>query len=71
MSDIIFEYTPCSIYAAQGGGPSAEEGYDIWIKQDNELIFLGFCYLYELEKNMKVYQDQGDRVFITRSKNEI
>jgi hypothetical protein len=68
MSDIIFEYTPCSIYAAQGGGPSAEEGYDIWIKQDNELIFLGFCYLYELEKNMKVYQDQGDRVFITRSK---
>jgi hypothetical protein len=70
MSDIIFEYTPCSIYAAQGSGPSAEEGYDIWIKQDNELIFLGFCYLYELEKNMKVYQDQGDRVFITRSKNE-
>jgi hypothetical protein len=69
MSDIIFEYTPCSIYAAQGSGPSAEEGYDIWIKEDDELIFLGFCYLDELEKNMKIYQDQKDRVYIRRQSN--
>jgi hypothetical protein len=71
MSDIVFEYTPRSIYAAQGSGPSAEEGYDIWYKVENEWIFLAFCKLYELEKNMKFYQDQGDKVFITRSKNEI
>jgi hypothetical protein len=71
MSDIIFEYTPCSTHAAQGSGPSAEEGYDIWYKVENEWIFLAFCKLYELEKNMKFYQDQGDRVFITGSKNEI
>jgi hypothetical protein len=66
MSDIVFEYTPRSIYAAQGSGPSVEEGYDIWIKDGNELLFLGFCYLRELEKNMKIYQDQGDRVYIRR-----
>jgi hypothetical protein len=69
MSDIIFEYTPRSIYSVQGSGPSTEEGYDIWYKMDNEQIFLGFCRLYELEKNMKFYQDQGDRVYITRQSN--
>jgi hypothetical protein len=68
MSDIIFEYTPRSIYAAQGSGPSVEEGYDIWIKEGDELIFLGFCYLHELEKNMKFYQDQEDRIFIKGSR---
>jgi hypothetical protein len=66
MSDIIFEYTPCSIYASQGAGPSTQEGYDIWIKDGKEMLFLGFCDLYELEKNMKIYQDQNDRVFIRR-----
>jgi hypothetical protein len=71
MSDIIFEYTPRSIYSVQGSGPSAEEGYDIWYKVHDEWVFLGFCQLYDLENNMKFYQDQGDRVFITRSKNEI
>jgi len=70
MSNVIFEYTPHSIYAAQGGGPSAEEGYDIWIKEDNEMLFLGFCYLNELEKHMKIYQDQGDNIYIRRQNSE-
>jgi hypothetical protein len=70
MSDIVFEYTPCSIYAAQGAGPSAQEGYDIWIKDGDELLFIGFCYLDELEKNMKIYQDQGDSVYIRRQDSE-
>jgi len=66
MSEIIFEYTPRSIYASQGAGPSAQEGYDMWIKNGNELLFLGFCLLHELEKNMKIYQDQGDSIYIRR-----
>ncbi len=70
MSDIIFEYTPRSIYAVQGSGPSVEEGYDIWIKEGSELLFLGFCYLNELEKHMKIYQDQGDNIYIRRQNSE-
>jgi hypothetical protein len=68
MSDIIFEYTPRSIYASQGAGPTVEEGYDIWIKNGDELLFIGFCYIHELEENMKIYQDQGDSVYIRRQK---
>jgi hypothetical protein len=68
MSDIIFKYTPRSIYSAQGSGPSVEEGYDIWFKEEGEMLFLGFCRLHELEKCMKFYQDQGDKVYITRSR---
>ena len=69
MSDIIFEYTPRSIYAAQGSGPSGNEGYDIWLKvEDGHMDFLGFCHIHELEKNMKFYQDKGDRVYIRSSR---
>ena len=71
MSDIVFEYTPRSTYASQGDFSSSEEGYDIWLRGDDGYMdFLGFCGAHELEKNMKVYQDQGDRVFIRR-KGEI
>jgi hypothetical protein len=70
MSDIVFEYTTCSIYAAQGGEPSAEEGYNIWFKEEEEMLFLAFCSLYELEKCMKFYQDSGDNVYIRRQDSE-
>jgi hypothetical protein len=67
MNDIIFEYTSCSIYASQGSSPSTDEGYDIWLKnEDRSMDFLGFCALYELEKHMKFYQDQGDHIYIRR-----
>jgi len=67
MSDIIFEYTPQSIYASQGGSPSTKEGYNIWIKDlDSILYFIGFFEPEDLEKNMKFYQDQGDNVYIRR-----
>jgi len=69
MSDIIFEYTPRSIYSNQGGSPSIEEGYDIWLKEEEEMLFLGFCLLYDLEKCMKFYQDQGDNVYIRKATN--
>jgi hypothetical protein len=72
MSDIVFEYTPSSLYSHQGSGPSTEEGYNIWVRSGNEMSFLGFCYLHELEKYMKIYQDQDSRVFIqSRPFNEI
>ena len=68
MADIVFQYTPRSIYSVQGSGPSAEEGYDIWIRhKDGWMDFLGFCGLNELEGNMKFYQDSGDSVYIRRS----
>jgi hypothetical protein len=70
MSDIIFEYTPCSIFSNQGGVPSSQEGYDIWIKDlDSIMYFIGFCEAEDLEKNMKFYQDQGDNVYIRKATN--
>jgi hypothetical protein len=70
MSDIVFEYTPRSIYSVQGSGPSVEEGYDIWFEEEGEMIFLGFCLLYELEEFMKFYQDQGENIYIRRQNSE-
>jgi hypothetical protein len=70
MSDIIFEYTPCSIFSSQGGSPSSREGYDIWIKDlDSIMYFIGFCDAEDLEKNMKFYQDQRDNVYIRKAVN--
>jgi hypothetical protein len=70
MSDIIFEYTPRNIYSHQGGGPSGLEGYNIWIKDlDSIMYFIGFFEAEDLEKNMKFYQDQGDTVYIRKATN--
>jgi hypothetical protein len=70
MSDIIFEYTPRNVHSHQGGSSSGLEGYNIWIKDlDSIMYFIGFCEAEDLEKNMKFYQDQGDNVYIRKITN--
>lgn len=68
MSRIVFDYTPVSKYCAQGAGPSMQEGYDIWLhdEENTMYVWLGFASLEEFEESVYHYQQQGDKVFSTR-----
>ena len=68
MARIVFDYTLTSKYCAQGSGPSMQEGYDIWLDDEESTMYswLGFASLEEFEGSVYYYQQRGDRVFSTR-----
>ena len=68
MDKIIFEHTKASRYAAQGGIPSGEEGYNIWIRYEDADSFLGFVSIDRAYGAVRYYLEQGDEVLYTREK---
>ena len=64
---VIFEYTPSGQYAAQGGSPSGQEGYDVWLETGD---WLGWFPKDELDEWVYFYSAQGEDVYLRRAKNE-
>lgn len=64
MAKIVFEHTLSSTYASQGGTPSGKEGYNVWLKNDQEYIFLGWFLPEELEYWTYFYQQEGDECYL-------
>lgn len=65
MSNIVFEYTKMSHYAAQGGTASGAEGYDIWLEGSD---WLGYCPIDEFQQWVYHYQQQGENVYLKDKK---
>jgi hypothetical protein len=71
MHRIVFQYTPRSIYSAQGSGPSMMEGYDVWLYDEEDSLYnwLEYCTLEEKDRLVSRYRGQGETVYM-RSSNE-
>jgi len=66
MADIIFTYTECSTHSSQGMTATGQEGYDIWVRynDDRMMCFIGFTPPEDLGFWMEAFAEKGDRVYI-------
>lgn len=68
MTTIILEETSYSKYASQGGTPSGQHGYDIWLYMgDGSQTFLGFITPDRFYDTMIEYLETGSQVFVRPS----